>query len=259
MLGLAHHLSRQFDSERRFLYFYRIFVVLLTLVLVTEPYSYYISELESLLPLSPYPLATGVIIAWKVLIALFAAGLLFFKASRKLQVTFSLLTTAYLLNYHFNTTNLLDQRYNYLAHLVLGQIIFFVPNKTSARSAFLAFAQAYILLIYFQAFLSKALATNFTWFTNPDVLKHYLLMIGTSWGEIVSMSRSVLILFTSVTLIFEALGWLLFIWSKKSYGICAMIFHLCVQVFLGISFWHLFPLYLPLFVMDRQASHPKES
>lgn len=258
MLSLSKQLFIQFDPEKR-IYYFKISLILITsLFVTTDAYTPFAIELIRHQFNPDYPLTSNHILAAKLFI-LALTPIALWKMDSLFTKLFSLASFAYLAFYHFNLTPYIPQRYNYMAHLFIFQSIYFIPLKTQSRKEFaLVLIQVYILGMYLQACLAKIIDTNWAWFFKEDILQHYILMLGSRLGRILIEHQFVAYYLGAITFTFELLGFFIFLRSKPMYGVIAITFHCCTWLIIGISFWHLFPLYIPIFLMDYQSKALKK-
>ena len=111
----------------------------------------------------------------------------------------------------------------------------------------LAFFQFYILTMFLQAAISKLSIVGISWFLSGDYIIYYTRLIGTDLGTSLLEYKNIFDLFAIGTGLFQIFGFFIFIYSKKIYGLIALSFHFGVIAILGVAFWFLWPLYLPIF------------
>jgi hypothetical protein len=140
-------------------------------------------------------------------------------------------------------------------HLVVGLIAVSFPcSESSERASFiLTFMAGYIALLFFQAGVAKLIYGGFGWFSSGDTLYMETILDGTEFGRwftqfgwffpLMGMSVAVFELMLPFAFLFRSL--------HPLYGATLLLFHLGTFLAMGISFWFLWPLYIPLFRPHR--------
>lgn len=115
----------------------------------------------------------------------------------------------------------------------------------------LTFAGTFIVLLLFQTGLSKLIYGGLGWFFSGDTLYVETIIDGTWLGRKLT-AVGVFFPIAGISVAFFELGmpWLFF-WKKYHVllGATLLIFHLGTFLFMGISFWFLWPLYIPILLM----------
>ena len=143
--------------------------------------------------------------------------------------------------------------YNTHLHTFLLALVFAGRDVTSARAALiLTLLQLDVGLLYFQAGVSKLLDGGVAWFTTGSTAAGFVALHGTPFGRALFAHPAAAPLVGLATGAFE-LGFLPLLAAarlRRWLGAAGICFHLGAWATLGISFWHLWVLFVPLFLMD---------
>ena len=117
----------------------------------------------------------------------------------------------------------------------------------------IGFSKLYIGFLYLQAFLSKLINSGIEWFTSGDTIKTYILLRGTTLGKLFLSYPTSFKIFTALSGVFELsfIFILLFAKRDKLLGIAGILFHLSIFLLMEISFWFLWVLFIPLFILPE--------
>ncbi len=173
--------------------------------------------------------------------------------------------------YSFLVTN----NFNYNTHLIFFLLLITFSNSTEYYSIpknkftplntntiilydryCVGFSKLYIGFLYLQAFLSKLINSGIEWFTSGDTIKTYILLRGTTLGKLFLSYPISLKIFAGLTGVFELSFIFLLLFAKrdKLLGIAGILFHLSIFLLMEISFWFLWILFIPLFIMPKLNS-----
>lgn len=116
----------------------------------------------------------------------------------------------------------------------------------------LTFLGGYIALLFFQTGLSKLLYGGMGWYLSGDTLYVETIFDGTELGRSLTQFRWAFPLFGMSVGLFELFFPLLFLFPRFHvlFGIVLLLFHCGTFLIMGITFWFLWPLYIPLFLMN---------
>lgn len=174
----------------------------------------------------------------------------------------------YINTYSYFVTN----NFNYNTHLIFFLLLITFSNSTEYYSFFrkkdtslninsitmydrycIGFSKLYIGFLYLQAFLSKLINSGIEWFTSGDTIKTYILLRGTTLGKLFLSYPTSFKIFTALSGVFELsfIFILLFAKRDKLLGIAGILFHLSIFLLMEISFWFLWVLFIPLFILPE--------
>ncbi len=111
----------------------------------------------------------------------------------------------------------------------------------------LFFFQIYIVNMFFQSAISKLIVTDFSWFLSGQYIFFHTLLVTNKMSDHLILNPQYYKYLGVLTFIFEFFGILLFIKSRKLYGLVAIIFHLSTWIVMDINFIFMWPVYLPVF------------
>jgi hypothetical protein len=114
----------------------------------------------------------------------------------------------------------------------------------------LTFIGGFIALLFFQTGLSKLLYGGLGWFLSGDTLYVETIFDGTDFGRFLTRFGWVFSIFGASVGFFELIFPFLFLFHRFHFifGLIILLFHLGTYLIMGISFWFLWPLYIPLFL-----------
>lgn len=117
----------------------------------------------------------------------------------------------------------------------------------------LTFLGGYIALLFFQTGLSKLIYGGVGWFLSGDTLYVETIFDGTDFGRYLTQFSWIFPLSGVGVFFFELIFPFFFLFYRFHFifGVIILLFHFCTFLFMGISFWFLWPLYIPLFIMRR--------
>ncbi|WP_437690989.1 HTTM domain-containing protein [Sorangium sp. So ce176] len=117
-------------------------------------------------------------------------------------------------------------------------------------SFLLAFMQLYVALLYFQAGVSKLVASGLVWLTSGVTPYRFTITSGAELGRYLTQWPWIFQVFTALGGLFELAFLPLMLWRRscRAVALAAMAFHLGMYLVMGISFWHLWVLYPALFM-----------
>lgn len=122
-------------------------------------------------------------------------------------------------------------------------------DRRRSSAIVLVSMQLFVGVIYFQAGLAKLVAVGPSWYTTGRTLEVSLIRQGSAAGLWLAQFPLIVRKLSLMTGAFE-LSFLPLLMFKRLHAILAavaIVFHLSCYVLLGISFWQLWLLYLPLF------------
>lgn len=133
----------------------------------------------------------------------------------------------------------------------------FLREKPASLAAYekasfaLTFLGGYIALLFFQTGLSKLIYGGIGWFLSGDTLYVETIFDGTDFGRYLTRFSWTFPLFGIGVFFFELIFPFFFLLYRYHFifGIIILLFHLGTYWVMGISFWFLWPLYIPLFLM----------
>lgn len=196
-------------------------------------------------------------------------GIIFAIGNNKYVFKILFLTSfIYINTYSYFVTN----NFNYNTHLIFFLLLITFSNSTEYYSLFrkkntllnincitlydrycIGFSKLYIGFLYLQAFLSKLINSGIEWFTSGDTIKTYILLRGTTIGKLFLLYPTSFKIFTALSGVFELsfIFILLFTKRDKLLGIGGILFHLSIFLLMEISFWFLWVLFIPLFILPE--------
>lgn len=122
----------------------------------------------------------------------------------------------------------------------------------------LTFLGGYIALLFFQTGLSKLIYGGIGWFLSGDTLYVETIFDGTDFGRYLTRFSWTFPLLGIGVFFFELVFPFFFLFYRYHFifGIIILFFHFGTYLVMGISFWFLWPLYIPLFLMgDSTPEH----
>lgn len=149
--------------------------------------------------------------------------------------------------------------YNYDTHLNFFLFALLLPSDEEHASFALGFMQAWIALLYLQAFMAKILFAGVGWYLRGDVLLLEALRIGTPFGRWLSRFPKSFPALSLATGFVELIAPILFVMGRRyaRWGAALVVaFHLGVWLVLDISFWHLVVLLPFIFPADARLPSP---
>lgn len=204
---------------------------------------------------------------------LFAYGIGFFALiGYRTRLTLPLFTLSYCtLNYYvhcFQNHYCMNQ-----AHLNISLIVlslapsalrfsidsYLSENEKSASLAIyekasfaLTFLGGFIALLFFQTGLSKLIYGGIGWFLSGDTLYVETIFDGTDFGRYLTQFNWMFPLLGMGVFFLELIFPFFFLFYRYHFlfGILLLLFHFGTFLLMGISFWFLWPLYIPLFLMS---------
>jgi hypothetical protein len=111
----------------------------------------------------------------------------------------------------------------------------------------------FIAVLFFQNALSKILHSGMGWFLSGDTLFVETIIDGTTFGQQLTRIPILFPMLSILTGIFEFSFIIIFLFPSLHLwlGIIAFVFHFGTFLVMGISFWFLWPLYIPLFILNK--------
>lgn len=127
------------------------------------------------------------------------------------------------------------------------------PITYEKASFALTFLGGYIALLFFQTGLSKLIYGGIGWFLSGDTLYVETLFDGTDLGRYLTRFQLAFPIFGIGVFFFELIFPFFFLFYRYHliFGIILLFFHLGTYLIMGISFWFLWPLYIPLFLIGN--------
>lgn len=264
-----------FDQPRAFvrLSLLRILVVGICLIMLSKgPYdTIYHTEFAPIMFQSHFPFLffpkLGEGFPW---LKIFAYGIGFFALiGYKTRLSLPFFTLCYCtLNYYihcFQEHYCMNQAHLNIALILLSltssgtrfSIDSFCSEEPSSLAALekasfvLTFLGGYIALLFFQTGLSKLIYGGIGWFLSGDTLYVETIFDGTDFGRYLTQFSWTFPLFGIGVFFFELIFPFSFLLYRYHFifGIIILIFHFGTYLVMGISFWFLWPMYFPLFLM----------
>jgi hypothetical protein len=133
-------------------------------------------------------------------------------------------------------------------------------TKEHEKASFaLTFLGGYIAVLFFQAGLSKLIYGGIGWFLSGDTLYVETIFDGTDLGRFLTRFTWTFPILGIGVFFFELVFPFLFLFYRYHliFGIILLLFHLGTYLVMGINFWFLWPLYIPLFLMRFSKSNAK--
>jgi hypothetical protein len=121
----------------------------------------------------------------------------------------------------------------------------------------LTFLGGYIALLFFQTGLSKLIYGGSEWFLTGDTLYVETILDGTDFGRYLTHYSWIFPFFGMGVFFFELVfPFFFFLYPYHFiYGVTLLLFHFGTYLVMGISFWFLWPLYIPLFLMANLPTY----
>lgn len=112
----------------------------------------------------------------------------------------------------------------------------------------------YIALLFFQTGLSKLLYGGIGWFLSGDTLYVETILDGTDFGRFLTQFTWAFPLMGICVFFFELCFPFVFFLDRYRFffGSTILLFHFGTYLVMGISFWFLWPLYFPLYLMGTK-------
>lgn len=116
----------------------------------------------------------------------------------------------------------------------------------------LTFIGGYIAVLFFQTGLSKLIYGGIEWYLSGDTLYVETILDGTDFGRFLTSFSWVFPFFGIMVGFFELIFPFFFLFQRFHvlFGCIILLFHLGTFLVMGISFWFLWPLYIPLYIMS---------
>lgn len=245
-------LFSQPNVERRYKVFVYFLFLTIFILLIFGPYNSFYIENSSLFSCTYLPNIGYYFKYLKFFIIILSLLIL---SNSKLKITFLLFSLLFnFFSYYitcFSTTYWITNTNLNTFSLLVSLIAYFPKNKY--KSFVLSFAITYISCMYFQAGLAKLLDGGLIWFITGKRIRTESLLLDYNGNG--SWFTSYLIKYP---LLFAPMGWFTFIFElvlgpmliKNSRLVYfAILFHFGTYVVLGISFWFIWLLFIPLFFM----------
>ena len=117
----------------------------------------------------------------------------------------------------------------------------------------LTFMGGYVALLFFQTGLSKLIYGGIGWFLSGDTLYVETIFDGTDFGRYLTRFSWVFPIIGISVFFLELIFPFLFFFYRYHvlFGIILLSFHFFTYLIMGISFWFLWPLYIPLFLIGN--------
>lgn len=115
----------------------------------------------------------------------------------------------------------------------------------------LTFLGGYIALLFFQTGLSKLIYGGMGWYLSGDTLYVETIFDGTDFGRFLTRYPWAFPFFGVMVGLFELVFPFLFLFPRFHvlFGVVLLCFHFGTFLVMGISFWFLWPLYIPLYIL----------
>jgi hypothetical protein len=132
------------------------------------------------------------------------------------------------------------------------------PYELEKCSFALTFLGGYIAVLFFQTGLSKLIYGGIGWYLSGDTLYVETIFDGTDFGRYLTQFGWVFPFFGMTVGLFELIVPFLFLFPRFHvlFGCILLLFHLGTFLVMGISFWFLWPLYIPLYIMSQKKRAP---
>ena len=119
----------------------------------------------------------------------------------------------------------------------------------------LTFMGGYIAVLFFQTGLSKLIYGGISWYLSGDTLYVETILDGTDFGRSLTAFSWAFPLFGIMVGLFELIFPFFFLFPRFHvlFECVILLFHLGTFFVMGISFWFLWPLYIPLYLMSFKA------
>lgn len=196
------------------------------------------------------------------------SGILFAIGIDILLVKILFLISFFQINLH---SYLITNNFNYNTHLLFFLLLLTFSNSSTYYTLFnknigqrimiptlydrycIGFVKLYIGILYFQTFLSKLIVSGIAWFATGDTLKTVILLRGSEFSKVFLNYPFMFKFFSILTGIFELSFLIILVCTRKEkmIGIIAILFHLSVFCMMKISFWFLWILFIPIFIIPN--------